>query len=380
MSDIDLELQSHRGLTGLDEIFGAWKNLMSRVSRQCFYHHPYWFRAFLQAYPDAGDQFCFAAIYRGSTLVGVFPTTWDNANGPIVAELPYGGQLYQADCAIADGENGRELYDCYRRSLTALTGQGWDIYRARDVLRDGHLGKAVLGGRRFSQTVYTDKLCAEIPIGDYDEAIRSLKKKFRGNLNNARSKLNRAGEVRFEVERSADAVRHSFKEFVGLEMSGWKGDTTNQRDNYPNPSAIGLNDRKRNFYTNVVNQFAEAECAEISELYLNDKLIGAQVCLLLNDTSYLVKVAYNQEAGKYSPGQLLIDYAYKRYADEGRIRNYNLITDYRWFEGWNPTYREYVVFRDFNTTIRGYVACLRSKVGARKRDYHSRHQKRIRTK
>jgi CelD/BcsL family acetyltransferase involved in cellulose biosynthesis len=362
-------------MSGLDAIIGDWEVLMGRISRQSFYHHPYWFRAYLEAYPDMGDRLYFAAVYRGSTLVGVFPTTWHRANdgGLMIAELPFGGELYQADCAIADEESGSEVYACYRRSLRKTTGGRWDIYKARDILRDGHLGKAVLGSKRLRHTVYTEKRCAEIPIGDYDEAIRSLKKKFRGNLNNARSKLTRAGEARFEVERSAAGVGRVFEDFVELEMSGWKGDTDNRRDKYPMPSAIGLKPGKRKFYTNVIRQFADAGCAEISSLSLDDKLIGAQVCLLLNDTSYLVKVAYNENAGKFSPGQLLLDYAYRRYAEEGRIKYYNLITDYHWFEGWNPTYREYVVFRDFNSTVRGSVACLRSKIGAKKRDYHSRH-------
>jgi hypothetical protein len=370
VSDIALELKSHRGMSGLDAIFGDWLDLMGRIDRQCFYHHPYWFKAYLGASPEAGERIDFACIYRGANLVAVFPTVWSGGGdkGPVVVELPTDEQLlYFTDCAISDDEDGSEIYSYFRRSLKDITGARWDIYKARDLLRDSHLGKAIFKHKRFYQTAYTEKLCAEIPIGDYDNAIKNLKKKFRGNLNNARSKLARAGDVRFEVERSADGVRRSFDDFVELEMSGWKGDKNNLHDTYHRPSAIGLKERKLNFYTSIVDQFARAGCAEINSLKLNDKLIGAQVCLLLNDTSYLVKVAYDEGAGQYSPGHLLIDFAYRRFAKEGRIMRYNLISDYRWFEGWNPTYREYVVMRDFNATLRGAFACLRSKLGARTR-------------
>ena len=372
MSNIALELKSHRGMSGLDAIFGDWLDLMGRINRQYFFHHPYWFKAYLHASPEAGNRIVFACIYRGSTLVAVFPTAWgrEGKNGPMVVELLAGDQLPLTDCAISDDEDGCEIYDYFRRSLKVITGAGWDVYRARGILKDGHLGRAV-AERRFNRTVYTEKLCGEFSIGDYDDAIKKLKKKFRGNLNNARNRLKRAGEARFEVERSADGVRRRFDDFVELEMSGWKGDRDNPRDDYSRPSAIGLKERKLSFYKNMIDQFARAGCAEINSLVLNDKLIGALVCVLLNDTSYLMKVTYDEDAGQYSPGHLLIDFAYRRYAEEGRIKRCNLITDYPWVAGWNPTHREYIVFRDFNTTIAGAIACLRSKVGARARDYYS---------
>jgi CelD/BcsL family acetyltransferase involved in cellulose biosynthesis len=372
VSNIALELKSHRGMSGLDAIVGDWLDLMRRIDRQCFYHHPYWFKAYLNASPEAGNRIVFACIYRASRLVAVFPTVWGREGnyGPMVVELPAGEVLILADCAISDDEDNREIYDYFRRSLKAITGVGWDVYRARDILKDGHLGKAV-SRRRLNRTVYTEKLCGELSIGDYDDAIKNLKKKFRGNLNNAKNKLKRAGEARFEVERSADGVRRRFDDFVELEMSGWKGDRDNPRSGYQRPSAIGLKERKLNFYKSMIDQFAQAGCAEINSLVLNDKLIGGLVCVLLNDTSYLLKVTYDEDAGQYSPGHLLLDFVYRRYAEEGRIKRCNLITDFRWIEGWNPTYREYVVFRDFNTTISGAIACLRSKVGARARDYYS---------
>lgn len=374
MAVANLKLECHHGRAGFDEIFEAWSGLMGRVGRQSFYQHPYWFRAFLHAYPEAGDRFVFACVYRGPTLVGVFPTTseTDRNSGLVVVDLPFGGELYQADCIIDDSEDGDELYTIFRKSLGTITGRGWDMFRARDVLRDGHLGQAVLQKERIRQTVYTEKRCAEIPIGDYDAAIGNLKKKFRGNLNNARSKINRVGQAEFVVERSAEGVRRLFGEFVELEMSGWKGDTSNARKAYPQPSAIGLKKSKLDFYTHVIDQFAEAGCVEISNLLLDGRLIGAQVCLLLNETSYLMKVAYDEQAGKFSPGQLLMDFAYRRYAEDPQINTYNLITDYRWFEGWQPFYRDYVVIRDFNMTLRGTVAGVRSKFGARRRDFHSK--------
>ena len=350
---------------------------MERIQHQSFYHHPFWFRAYLQAHPEEGDNFAFSCVYRGSALVGVFPTISgrESESGAIVAELPVGDELFMADCAIADSEDGGEIYDVFRNSLNNITGRPWDMFRATFTLRDGHLGKAISNRNPLNFTVFAQGRCAEMSIRNYDEAMAGLKKKFRGNLNNAKNKLERDGEARFVVEQSATRVRGMFDQFIELEMAGWKGDPSNPRDDYTTPSAIGLRETKHKFYTDVVEQFAGAGCAEISQLWLDNKLIGSLVCLILNDTCYILKVAYNEEAGRYSPGHLLIDHAYRRYAEEGRIKRINMITAYPWVKGWEPYYRDYVVFRDFNLTLRGAVACLRSKVGAMRREYRNARQK-----
>lgn len=371
MHDGSLRLDCHRGKSGFDAIFDDWCGLMERIREQSFYHHPLWFRAYLRAHFHEGNKLSFSCIYRGSELVGVFPTIARSAagSGVLVAELPVGDELFMADCAIADSEDGGEIYDCYRKSLETVTGGSWDVYRAAFTLRDGHLGRAIRKRSPLNCTVYPQGRCAELSIGDYAQAIAGLKKKFRGNLNNAKRKLERAGEARFVVERSAPRVRPMFDQFIELEMAGWKGNPSNPRDDYTTPSAIGLKDSKQRFYTDMIGQFAEAGCAEISQLWLDDQLIGSLVCLLLNDTCYILKVAYNEAAGRFSPGHLLIDRAYRQYAAEGRIRRINMITAYPWVRGWQPHYRDYVVFRDFNLTMRGAVACLRSKLGAVRRDY-----------
>ncbi len=369
MDDSSLSITTFAGRDGMKALFADWERLMTRISNQCFYHQPQWFSAYLGRRDEDDTSIVFVAVYRGPELVAVFPTRWQRVrrNGMLEVSLPVGEELYQADCAIGDGENAAAIYSLYRRNLADIVGERWDYYRANDVLEGSGLNRAMTMDGGFSRTIVVDKRCAEIAITDYESALRALSKKFRGNLNNARSKLGRAGNAKFSVARDPVAIESAFRQFVDLEMAGWKGNPENPRDNYPRPSAIGLKDRKHRFYASVVQQMAATGRVEISTLTLDEHVIGAQICFLLNETSYMLKVAYNEEFGRFSPGHMMIDYAYQRYADEGRIRRCNLITDYDWFAGWNPQYRHYLVMRDFNATLRGTVACLRSKFGARTR-------------
>ncbi|NIS90801.1 MAG: GNAT family N-acetyltransferase [Woeseiaceae bacterium] len=272
-----------------------------------------------------------------------------------------------ADCAISDTECPSNIFSYYRSRLGNVIGGKWDMYCASDVLEDSLIARAMLKNASVNTTTYADSVCAEIPIGDYAAMVTGLKKKFRGNLNNARNRLARTGSAEFSVVKSPGEIAGTFREFVELEMSGWKGRPDQPRANFEQPSAIGLKDRKLRFYENVVRRFCEIGSAEIAVLRLDGKMIGAEICILLNDTSYAIKAAYDEAAGRFSPGHLLIDYACRRYAEDGVIRRYNQVTDYPWFSGWNPEYRRYLVIREFNWTMKGTLACLRSKVGTRVR-------------
>ena len=371
MNATPLRLQCHRGQQGLDDIFDAWQGLMGRIEQQSFYQDPRWFRAYMKAHPQLGERLTFSCVYRGQRLVAVFPTasTRNSTTGTVMADLPVGDELYMADCAIADGENGSAIYAFYRKSLKTITGRIWDVYRARNVLRDSQMGRAVLGLGGFFRTVLTQQRCAVIPIGDYPVMISKLTKNFRGNLRKAKNRIDRAGDVQFVVERSPERVRKMFEAFIDLEMSGWKGDPSKLRQAYTLPSAIGLNRSKRSFYTSIVEEFSASGSIEICSLLLDGKLIASQLCLLLNSTCFIMKITYDESASRYSPGHLLIDHTIQRYSEEGRIKQCNLITDFAWHKSWNPTYLEYVVFRDFNATLRGTLACLRSKLGAKRREY-----------
>jgi CelD/BcsL family acetyltransferase involved in cellulose biosynthesis len=367
--DSSLKIQVFTGRDGLTSLLPQWSELMTQIQRPCFYHHPQWFAAYLNRTDADNRRITFVCVYRQSSLVAVFPTTWERnpKTAYLEVSLPIFEDLYMADCAISDAESPSDIYSFYRSRLDDVIGGKWDIYRAADVLEDSQIARAILKDASVNTTTYANSLCAEIPICDYDLLITGLKKKFRGNLNNARNRLAKAGSAEFSVVKNPEEIGATFREFVELEMSGWKGRPDQPRENFDRPSAIGLKDKKLRFYDDVVRRFCEIGSAEIAVLRLDGKMIGAEICILLNDTSYAIKAAYDEGTGRLSPGHLLIDYACRRYAEDGAIKRYNQVTGYPWFSGWNPEYRKYLVIREFNSTMKGTLACLRSKLGARVR-------------
>jgi CelD/BcsL family acetyltransferase involved in cellulose biosynthesis len=164
-----------------------------------------------------------------------------------------------------------------------------------------------------------------VDIIDYDDAIKGLRKKFRGNLNNAKNRL--AAQQNVEFRRVTDS-----REVEGLRKS------------------------KYLFYKNVIRELSKTDSVEINLLKVNGKTVGAQIYAVLSDRSFLLKTAFSEDSREFSPGHVLLDAAYRRYAQTDIIKQMCLISDYDWFKYWNPRYVNYLNIKAFRNTVRGRIA------------------------
>ncbi len=348
---VSLSIRRYQGERGLRSLYDPWTDLMTAIKRQGFFQHPAWFRAFFARPSSTPDALEFCAVYRGPSLVAVLPLIWTRRAAARLAEasLAGGEGLYMPDWAIADREDKARIWGLLRREL------GWDVFSVRDTLESSSIAECLATETRFTRVVTRGSRCAVLDIMPYADALGALKKKFRGNLNNARHRLERQEQVEFLRITNPAEVDWAFTEFVAVEQSGWKGNPARKRDNYPAPAAIALKESKLKFYGNVVQQFALLGALEIYLLRVNGKTIGGQILIVLNDVSYLLKTAFDEDAREFSPGHLLLEFAYRCYADEGRITELNMISDYDWFKNWNPRYLDYVSIKDFNFTVSGVL-------------------------
>lgn len=347
-------VQRHRGKRGFAKVQGDWHSLMNSVSTQSFYQHPAWFQAYYDRPRVGGDPIDFLCVYRKGALVAVLPATIRQRYRGILTEATFATSagLYMPDIVIDDGVDRRQIW-CALRSMMA--GARWDMFTARDVLESSFITDCMSATMKPKGRPGADSRCATIDIIDYEDTYRSLNKKFRGNLNNARHRLNAQESVVFQCVTGGPALEPAFSEFVELEKSGWKGQSERKQD-FPPPAAIGLKKSKLLFYNNVVREFAKLGAIEICLLKVNSKTVGAQILLLLNSRSFLLKTAFDESAKGFAPGHMLIDNALQRYSADNRISSLCLITDYEWFAKWNPRYTSYVSGTEFSRTIGGRLA------------------------
>ena len=122
-----------------------------------------------------------------------------------------------------------------------------------------------------------------------------LKSKFKSNLRNREGRIGKLGKIRFEVVAEKERLRQPLEAFYQLELASWKG---------KEESAIVQKPRIRSFYDHLMLEGAGS--SRIAILYLDDTPIAAQLLRVMGGRIYVVKVSYDPELGKYSPGQLIM--------------------------------------------------------------------------
>ena len=122
--------------------------------------------------------------------------------------------------------------------------------------------------------------------------------------------------------------------------------------------AIKLDANKHSFYRQVITSLAHRGVVELHCLRIEGRLIAARVWLVLNDCAYAMKTAYDEHYGKFSPGMLTFDRAYKHQAEKGNIRYINPILQQPALKGWQPTTVWYKNHICFNTTLKGRLVAL----------------------
>jgi CelD/BcsL family acetyltransferase involved in cellulose biosynthesis len=351
----ELTVKRFLGKEGFDALQSDWLALVEFVGIKSFYQHPLWFKAYFDRPGGFSDDIEFRCVYRDRNLVAVLPLIYRRRLKGLVSEatFPTSVGLYMPDIVIDDSADKGVVWSVFTHPAQQDTLPGWDVFAIRGVLESSEIVTCIGQAANNRAAPVENGRCAFLDIINYEDARKALNKKFRGNLNNARNRLESHESVEFLVVTDSADMDWAYEHFVELEMAGWKGRKENSKGHYPTPAAIGLSRPKYLFYKNVVRSFSELGSIEICLLKVDGRTIGAQILLLLGETSYLLKTAFDESAKGYSPGHLMIDYALRRYSSQEVIRSLCLITDYSWFKYWNPRYINYVDVRDCNRTFGG---------------------------
>ena len=361
MSGRDLEVRLYRGRQGLAELYSPWQGFLADVRNQCFYHQPEWFRTFLEVYTDIAASIYFFAVFRGCNLVAVFPVQF-RTMGKLFrvreASLPLMHQLYMSDCLISDAEDASRIFGVFLDSLAKTSGRHWDTFAARMTLESSQISHCINKLQKYRCASKRTQACSLVHIQPYKDALKAMKPKFRQNLTRSARKIGELGAVEYSVATSPFDVTRAFSEFVDLEASGWKAGKGRLRGSVGAPLAIKLNANKHRFYRQVITILAHKGVVELHCLRLEGRLIAASVWLVLNDCTYLLKIAYDERYSKFSPGKLTWDRAYRHHAEKGNIRYINPILQQPWLAGWRRTTVWYENHICFNTTLKGRLVAL----------------------
>ncbi len=134
--------------------------------------------------------------------------------------------------------------------------------------------------------------------GDWETYFNNRRGHFRRNL---RRRLRNAekefGPVRYEVFNGpAEELTDVLLQGLQIEASGWKGKAG---------SAILKSEKVKNFYFDIAQNFYQRGLLHLGRLYFGERLVAFNLSIIYNNAFYLLKIAYDEEVHRYSPGQIM---------------------------------------------------------------------------
>lgn len=256
--------------------------------------------------------------------------------------------------------------DAMRACISArlkLNGKSWDLLVLGPVLEDSNLMVSVQ--RVDLRLVIVERAgdCSVVDVCTDDELLARLSENARHNLRRARKRLSRYSSVEFLSATRPSELQHAFSEFTTLEASGWKG--ADGRG-----TAIALSPHIMAFYDALIRRFSAGPGCEVNLLRVDGHCIAGQFTLLTRDTSYLLKVAYDEKYSDLSPSHVLMAHQIARYAQQNRIGYVNLTSHTGWHEFWRPRLLKRFRVTIGNNTARGMLEIARMRLRTRAREIY----------
>ena len=120
-----------------------------------------------------------------------------------------------------------------------------------------------------------------------------------------------------------------FECFLTVEASGWKGDRGSA-------TAVRLDPRALAYFDELVRTWDGDVYVEINSLHVQDVCIAAQFCLRSSEQYTSLKVGYNEEYSRFSPGQQLNRERLERCCADPTIKRLGMVSDESWMHDWRP--------------------------------------------
>ena len=165
--------------------------------------------------------------------------------------------------------------------------------------------------------------------GTETDFFAGLSAKFRQNLRNRMTRLNKVGPPSLEVVSDA-GVSEAIADAIRLEESGWKGDEG---------TAISADPAIRRFYERLAERFADRRQLRLMFLNVNERRIATSFSIEHGRRLFLCKTGYDPEYNTCSPFKLLMHFIV-RYAFAEGLEELDLLGDFEvWKEEWTETSR-----------------------------------------
>ncbi len=238
----------------------------------------------------------------GFSLGAPIIRSWANPFGPLGTPL-------------VDAENAAESIDDFLEALGNKEARLPSVLVLPEVRLDGQATKlfraiAMSKNLPVAQTSEYERPKLESLLDGEAYLSNAISAKHKHNLGRLWRKLEKKGNVTYNVARQPEDVRLRMEEFLLLEASGWKG----------RKRSAMINDRYRAaFAREAINNLAETDNVRIHTIDLDGQAIASLIVFITGGEAYTWKTAYNEALSSYSPGTLLMAQVTEWHLDDANI-------------------------------------------------------------
>lgn len=242
----------------------------------------------------ANSELALVVSYDGDAVSGIAPLA--KRRGSLAAYEHLGVDAH-----------GEPMDFCYRDAnalvqlARKLAESGMSLYLPKvplespvhDALRNAYRGRAIV----FSRPAQP---CPFLPLhADTANGLERLSSSLKADLRRGQRKAAALGPVSVEFRSPTDVHELSplWDTLLQLESTGWKGQSR---------TALAYDQRMRSFFYAYALKACSAGILQIATLTIGDRSVAGHLAIECNNRLWLLKIAYDDDFSRCSPGLLLM--------------------------------------------------------------------------
>lgn len=318
---------------GLKDLRKKWSQLLEGRTR----HRPFiafdWFTLWLDHFPTYG-KIQFVVVHHKEALRAVVPLVVKQKKhkGVTIRKLELMGNLASPIKTILLAEMpDTKKKECLKLAMKHICDHcQWDVMEFDSLPGENfpshlfeavadELGISVKKGEHF-KNFYFDEI-----EGNGDWYVNSRVSHIRKNVRMFENKCKLVGKYRVSIvargsDEEIDAAMNDYYQVLDRSWKEWEIHPT--------------------FHRSLAKLAGQTGCLRLGLIYLEDRAIAGQLWLVSDSIAYIVRVAYDQEYRKFSPGVMLSCEMMKYVIDEDQVVEIDyLIGDESYKEDWLPQRR-----------------------------------------
>ena len=328
-------------MDSLNKIKDMWNKLAANFNSPLLTYE--WFLSCAQAFYRVEDLHIIV-LFDKNHVTAIAPLAFNKINGTRCLELLGTFTLHEPSGLLYDSP------DSLRILLDAISNQNYPCNLSRlpyesDIysnFKKVSAFKGILFSIPGSRTPYLDIST------DWDRYFNSLSSRRRYDYRKSRRMLEELGPVDFKMINSDDIKNEKWLNLAfDIEASGWKGGKG---------SAIKFNSSLISFFKIFTKLTQKNDSFRMCFLQCNEQFIAMLIGIEFYNKFWVIKIGYNDDWAKYSPGIQLIFETIK-WSFERNLHGYEFLgSNEDWIRIWTHDSHEYTTLVYYPYSIRGMAS------------------------